>query len=433
MNPSACLRSALVLCCTTFLFHAHSLVPQETPAQDLPPFKIQVDTNKVLLPVVVRDKEGRTVSDLKKEDFQVFDNDKPHAVSAFSIERNTEPANSPQKDTQPPSLTGFKPQSSTGIPRFIIFLFDDLHLSIEDLAHAKAASSRLLTEVFIESDMAAVIAISGTVNTGLTRDRTKLQEAIGNLKQHGLYHHDGSECPDIDYYQADQIQNKHDSVALAAAIQQVFNCSPGMDRQRDQNTAERLAESAAMRAVIIGHQDVQVTYASMAEYVRRVAALPGQRTIVLVSSGFLSPTMEEKTEESKVMDLAAQSNVIINAMDARGLYTTELSASERSPGQGRILQLKTDNYRSSQRANENVMSEIAEATGGIYFHNSNDLDAGLKAVTAMPDCIYMLELSLSDVKANGSYHRLKVKVDQKDLKLQTRHGYFAPKPEKKQK
>jgi hypothetical protein len=45
----------------------------------------------------------------------------------------------------------------------------------------------------------------------------------------------------------------------------------------------------------------------------------------------------------------------------------------------------------------------------------------------------LLELSLSDVKQNGSYHALKVQVDRKDVKLQAREGYFAPQPAKKKK
>jgi VWFA-related protein len=282
-----------------------------------------------------------------------------------------------------------------------------MHLSFEDLAHAKAAGSRLLNGAFAEADMTAVISMSGKVNTGLTQDRTKLQEAIASLQPRGLYRAAEAECPNIGLYQADQIQNKHDPVALAAATQQVFSCSPGMDRQRDQNLAERMAESSAMRALTLGHQDVQVTYASMDQFVRRVAALPGQRTIILVSSGFLSLSAEEKTEESRLMDLAAQSNVILSALDARGLYTTELNASERSLGSGRLLQLQAEYHRSTMTGNENVMVELADATGGTYFHNSNDLDAGLKALTAVPECIYVLELSLSDVKANGAYHRLK--------------------------
>lgn len=425
MKLNALLRISVVFSCTTI----YSIAQTAQQANEPPSFTIQVDTNRVLVPVVVRDKQGHVISDLKREDFRVFDDDKLRTVSGFTVERHSI-IEAPSKDEKQQSVPQNLPVKSLASARFLVFLFDDMHLSFEDLAHAKAAATKLLGQAFTTSDMTAVIAMSGKVNTGLTQDKAKLEAAIASLQPRGLYRSTGSECPEIGFYQADQIENKHDPVALAAAVAQVFNCAPGMDRQRDQNMAERMAESSAMRALTLGHQDVQVTYASMTEYVRRVAALPGQRTIILVSSGFLSLSAEEKTEESRLMDLAAQSNVVLSALDARGLYTTELNASERSLGSGQLLQLQAEYHRSTMTSNENVMAELADATGGTYFHNSNDLDAGLKVLTAVPECIYVLELSLADVKPNGSYHRLKVKVDRDGMQLQARRGYFVPKPQK---
>jgi VWFA-related protein len=421
------LRSAFVLGCVVLLASTHSSAQQAKDPPE-PSFTLKVDVNKVLVPVVVRDKAGHIVSDLKREDFQLLNDDKPHALSGFSVERNAFAGSRVANDKVPSDPSNAAPQSPLAQARFVVFLFDDMHLSFEDLTRAKAAAGRLLAGAFAESDMTAVLSISGKVNTGLTRDRVKLQEAIVSLQPRGLYRADRAECPSVTFYQADQIENKHDPIALGAAVQQVFTCSPGMNPQRDQELAERMAESSAMRALTLGHQDVQATYAAMTEFVRRVAALPGKRTIILVSSGFLSLSAEEKTKESRVMDLAAESNVILSTMDVRGLYTTELDASHVSPGAGRALQIAAEYHRSSMTTSENVMAELADATGGTYFHNSNDLDAGLKQLTAVPECIYVLELSLADGKADGTYHRLKVKVKRDGLQLQARHGYFMPSP-----
>ena len=56
------------------------------------------------------------------------------------------------------------------------------------------------------------------------------------------------------------------------------------------------------------------------------------------------------------------------------------------------------------------MAELAAATGGTYFHNSNDLEGGFKRLAEAPEYLYLLAFSIGDVKQNGSYHRLKVKV-----------------------
>ena len=76
------------------------------------------------------------------------------------------------------------------------------------------------------------------------------------------------------------------------------------------------------------------------------------------------------------------------------------------------------------------MAELADGSGGTYFHNSNDLLAGFKDLAAAPEYVYILELALDNVKPDGTYHRLRVKVDRSGLQLQARRGYFAPKPEK---
>ena len=212
---------------------------------------------------------------------------------------------------------------------------------------------------------------------------------------------------------------------------QVLNCDPGLDPKSDLPVAERLADAAARRALTIGYQDVRGALATLGEIVRRMAPLPGQRTLILVSPGFLSVEPDALAAESRIIGFAAQSNVTISTMDARGLYTTSMTASDDMHV---IPAAKKSEFRgSAMKAVENVMAELADGTGGTFFHNSNDLDAGFKSLTEAPENVYLLELSLDNVKPNGSYHRLKVQVDRDGVQSQARRGYFMPKPEKTKK
>ena len=86
----------------------------------------------------------------------------------------------------------------------------------------------MLPQSLTGSDMAAVVSISGRINSGLTSDRTQLQAAIMKLQPVGLYRAAGQECPKSDYYHADLIENKHNSAALEAAINETLSCSPGL-------------------------------------------------------------------------------------------------------------------------------------------------------------------------------------------------------------
>jgi VWFA-related protein len=84
--------------------------------------------------------------------------------------------------------------------------------------------------------------------------------------------------------------------------------------------------------------------------------------------------------------------------------------------------------RGSMSSDENPLSEFANGTGGSFFHNSNDLDAGFQRLTETPEYVYLLEFSIDDLKPDGYYHRLKVRLDREGMQLWARQGYFVPKP-----
>jgi VWFA-related protein len=394
---------------------------------------IELNVNRVLVPVVVHDKQGRTVGDLKKEDFQVFDEGKPRPISALNIEKRgtagSRAAIAAEPDQQPPTNGDAANQTSILPERITVLLFDDMHLTFENITYLQKAALKALDDTLSGSDVAAVVSISGKINSGLTRDRAKLQNAIMSLRPQGINRTDIDDCPKVDYYQADLIENKRDPAALKDVVSQIMNvCSPNTP----ENLAERLADSSAMHSLSAGREDVLETYATLKEIVRRMATLPGQRSLLLISGGFLPIEEEARYAESQVLDLAMQSNVTINAIDARGLYTASITASDdntrgRSPGQ-------VEEYRrNSMRIAEEAMGELADGTGGTFFHNNNDLDAGFKAITEESEVVYTLELPLDGVKANGSYHLLEVKVDREGTTVQARRGYFMPKPEKPKK
>ncbi len=410
-------------------------VKAQTAAGQAPEFTMSVDVQRVLVPVVVRDTTGDPVLGLKREDFQLKVNGKPYPISGFTVERRDlrgvkapGPAAAEGADGGGPAAL----QKSPGIPgsgkgRFLLFLFDDLHLTTEQLSFARKAAGEMLEAGFEPGDMAAVATTSGKTNSGLTRDRAQLQETLKRLVPQVIHAADGMACPNVGYYQADQIENRHNQMALGAAIQQVFACSPGMDAQRDRDQAERLAESAAMRALTLGHQDLQLTYYALGEFVRRMAGLPGERVVVLISPGFLRLSQEDITEEQKVLDLAARANVTINAMDARGVYTLEATASERSQGNARTMQTLQDFGRSAATSSENPLQELADGTGGRFFHNSNDLREGFRTLTEAASCVYVLELPVGDLKADGSYRRVEVKVNRGGMQVEARRGFVLAK------
>jgi VWFA-related protein len=426
----------LATACRIFMFASQAFAQQNNPSppQELP-LKIQVKVDAVLVTVVVRDAQGQAVGNLRKEDFQVFDNGKARPISGFTLQTRTAIPRDAIADTAASGISGSSPPSappsSAVIPvRSVVFLFDDLHLSPADLAQVQKAALSLLQNSLAETDRAVVVSVTG-INSGLTRDRAKLQEAIMKLRSQALYGHAMRECPDVNYYQADLIQNKRDSTALEAAIQDAITCANLTSRLM----AENMARAAAARSIALGDQDVRVTLGFLRDLIHTMSTLPGQRTLILVSPGFLTITSEAFSAKSQIIDFAAQNSVTISALDARGLYTTAMDASQpgTSSTYAAITGYDARSRSDSMSLNEDIMAELADGTGGTFFHNSNDLTRGLKQLADGPEYIYLLEMPLDGVKPDGTYHRLKVKVDKKGLNLQARHGYFAPAPPKDKK
>jgi len=435
MNASATHLAVTIICGLSVIVctRAAAQENQEARTPESVP-KIQVAVNAVLVPVVVRDSQGRAVGNLTKENFQVLDRKKPQVISGFSIQKRaaleTNPAPILQVPIVPSPASPAAPPSATAPHRFIVFLFDDLHLSASDLVHVQKVATKFVAGSLADSDMAAAVSFSGTYS-GMTRDRAKLQESISKLKTQELYRHIARECPDIDYYQGDLIENKHNHAAYEQAVQEALSC----EHTDLRSVAEGMAQAAARRAVAVGDQDVHVTLGFVAEVVRKMEALPGERTLILISPGFLTITPGALSEKSHVLDLAARSNVTISALDARGLYTTEIDATENGAHtmQTLVTGHESDYHRNTLTFAENVMAELADGTGGAYFHNSNELQGGLQKLTAAPEYVYILELSLANVKMDGTYHALNVKINRTGLSLQARRGYFAPQSPSKKK
>ena len=168
-------------------------------------------------------------------------------------------------------------------------------------------------------------------------------------------------------------------------------------------------------------RDYVESFSAIDEIVRRMATLPGQRALILISPGFEIRDPEVSAAESQMINLAAQSNVTISTLSARGLYTTSVTAGNDNTNGYAIQDIHMA---------ESSLSDLADGTGGTFIHNSNDLEAGFKSLAEAPETVYLLELSLDNVKPDVTFHRLKVKVNRDGLQLQARRGYLMPKPEK---
>ena len=408
----------------------------EVDTQSTVPFQSHV--NLVPVRVVVHDGSGKVVTDLTKEDFRLFQDRRPQTISNFSVETPASAAqavvrgvagNTPAE--QPDTNTGAT--GNLAMPsRFVALLFDDVHFKLEDLMQSRLAALRFLDSSVQPSERVAIFTTSGQAQVDFTDDHAKIREMVKQLMPHfiGGYDPSGtSQCPPMNYYEADLIQNKNDHQALQAATDDAIACQ-NYSGSMATAQARNLVSTTAMELLHAGDTNTEYAVRRLTEVVRRMSALPGQRTIVLVSPGFLTPNHEY--DISEVIDKANRANVFINTLDGRGLYTVDaigdVSRPAPVPSNAPAMALDLSYRVTGEERQSDVLMDLSNGTGGFYFHNSNDLDAGFRMTASVPEVSYLLAFIPEALKFNGQFHSIKVTVAKKgSYTVQARKGFFAPK------
>jgi VWFA-related protein len=238
-----------------------------------------------------------------------------------------------------------------------------------------------------------------------------------------------SQCPDLDYYMADRMVNANDSSVINLATTEAIVCL-SLTQPNAQQEAQAIAMGVARSVFGLGQQETHISLEVLRDVLRRMAAMPGQRILILVSPGFLTPD-EYLADESNLIDHAIKSSVTINSLDARGLWVDPIADASQSSRASSVpyLNAKQQYARLSASAQADVLGALAFGTGGSFFENNNDLDQGMRELAGAPEFYYLLAFVPQNLKLDGSFHALKVTVKTPPpvaSNIQARKGYYAP-------
>ena len=442
MLLSGVLRALFAITTTILLaasVHAQQTAANQTTANqtDQAP-TVRSETNLVLVRVVVRDSQGHAVTGLKKEDFKIFDRGKEQQITQFDEVPGTEPASTEQtsggETGQQPNNIGSNARAAampSGTGRFVAFYFDDLDARQASLMQARDAADKFIAANLQHGDKVAIFS-SEKMLAGFTSDREKIRQAIAQLKASNRPEQAVRQCPDLSVYQAEELLRTNDYVHDAAW--QLANSEYNQCRGRDSDPGvppdaqeAALIKSMAQQMVDQAQARTRANLEQFEQVTRYVAHMPGERTIMLVSPGFLSS--EEQHQLDGIIDEALRSQVVINALDPKGLATfmRTQDASRRTIAatEGALKSAFTLDSAENAEAGD-VLFELTEGTGGRFFHNNNDLAAGFASLAGHPD-EYMLAFSPRDLKRDGKFHKLKVElaIQHKGMAVSARRGYFA--------
>jgi VWFA-related protein len=407
--------------------------PAELTTQETAPtFKMEVQRNLVIVRVVVRDQKGNAVGNLQQEDFRLFDNGKPQPISHFSVESSAaKPVQEHKAQSAALSSNGDEAEGATSVTplRYVGLYFDDVHAGFEDLVRSRDAADGYLKSSARQGDRIGIFTASGQGQVDFTADLDAIHKALFLLRPRPVVLQESDPCPDVPTYQAYAIVDKNDSQALQEVILSLLNCRYRGD-PRFLQVATQEAPGYAFRNLNSAETETEASLRGLEQLVRRIAVLPGQRNLILVSPGFF--TENEKIQISRLIDQALREKVVINALDSRGLYAQMPlgDATKRAyvlANRPDLVTHKVYIQLDSYQRDADVLAELATGTGGFFFQNSNDYDEGFRKVGALPDVYYVLTFSPANLKPDGRYHSLKVSlVHPERLSVQARRGYFAP-------
>jgi VWFA-related protein len=388
-----------------------------------------VRVNEVLVRVVVRSEGGKVIPDLKKEDFQLLDNRKAQTITSFRVETpesnvvKAQAVTTENPDGGAPTVTAVPvlPQ------RFVAVVFDDTDLVGTDAANVRYEAQKLF-DALPPADRVGIFSTSGQVTVDFTADRMRLKDSLSRIVPRALTGSGlgANECPNISFYQARQIIEFHDQLAENVAEIDFLACL-NTSYPPPETTIQTIVRGKSESVLSSGEAQTDMVYRHVEDAMRRLAVMPGQRVMVFVSPGFIL-TLETR-EQGDLIDRANRANIVINTIDARGLYAPEIMGDISNPSFGSPQSSgMRDQFRLSEQFEDGVvLGELAEGTGGTFFHNRNDLDVGMLRAVASPDVSYVLGFSPQNLKLDGHFHTLKVSLTAKSkFVVQARRGYYAP-------
>lgn len=431
-----CCAVALAMCYGPAVYGQQSEPPTQATAA------VKATGEEVLLDVVVRDKKGRAVDDLKPESFQVFENGEPKKITSFRLVRGAEAIGTGGTRTQLDPLRQI---------RLVTMIFHCSDPNAQRLARDSALD--LLKGELPQNVYMAIMTIDFKLEVlqPFTNDTALLRQAIDRATRGQSA--DFSKDTETVRRQLEQMLGPNTGGAQSLQ-EQVNNATPTVTGNRPPANPGAFA-NAAMAQMLLEMIQTEQSYAmtqsgrtavyALLDAVKEQYRLPGRKTILYFSEGFVVP-QELDQPFRQTLSIANRSNVSFYTVDAHGLMATSANRAAndtlRAAVQSSRDQATTvsgavradeanaiDTAIASTRANtQTALAELAESTGGTLIANTNDLRGPLRKLAEDIQTYYELSYNPEIKTYDGSFRKITVKVTPSDLLVQSRSGYLALPP-----
>jgi len=350
---------------------------------------IKTETREVLVDAIVTGKNGTYVSDLSAKDFHLSEDGKEQSIKGFAVE-------STAAATQPRSL---------------VLFFDETSMEARDEIAVRQAAASFVDAEAGQNHRIAIVTFSGSVRIvqSFSDNPGRLKDALAQTSFHGL----APSAADSD--------RSHDP---SRAAEDRLSGSP-------RASGNLAANTMAVRSMI----------RSLGDLGKSLGVLPGRKIVVLFT-GTLSSSGDQKPEVRAATDAANKSGVAFYAVDVRPVFAQTDPGDAPTPqsvpaymprggGPGGGPRGDSDDLGSpipdSGVSSQQILFGLANGTGGFVVRNTTDLLGGLQTIAQEQEQYYALTYVAPESKED-SCHALRVKVDRKGTKVRSRTSYCTAKP-----
>ena len=418
--------------------------PEQSQAAQRATTPLQAGVSAVLVDVVVRDKKGDPVRDLRESEVQLLEDGVPQTIASFTpvLDRGAVPAPpAPAPSAIPPAApTASAPAVSEARPPVTALVFDRLTPEARRLAVAAAQNY-----VGAKPEAAGYIGIFG-VDLSLmpvapfTRNTRVLKAALDRMATRATSTFNSAEAREkaasLEQAASAAAQSTTAAEASAGASGSAVGTGAG-GAMLAQMQANMIRGFDALERDEAGYSTTNGLFAII-EGMRR---LPGRKSIILFSEGIALPVAVQRLFAG-VIDAANRANVSIYTMDAAGLRAESEQAKIRDQvnkagaggggilaggrtGGGALTQSLENNEDVLRQDPRNSLSALARDTGGVAFDNTNDLRQGFERVESDLRNYYLVGYTSTNDTLDGRFRTIDVKVSRPGVTVAARRGYFA--------
>ena len=399
---------------------------------------VRVKSNLVNIDVIVKDKKGKFVADLKAEDFTVVENGVAQKIEFFDA---------PLLRNETKGTTAVAPEATTtgpaGAPRnYVALVLDSQTTDITNLKQVREGTIKYVRDQINDNDVVALLSVTNGLQMlqPFTQDKNKLIAALENGGVNASA--TGFEQKDI----AGNISSRQEQLASAPSLPPSAITSPagGSEAAKAMIAQTVLAQFIKLRTALSLQQSRPVL-AALAAICEGLRSIPGKKTLVLFSQGFVTPAVLDWQVQSTI-DIANRANVAIYIIDSAGLRAGAPASGSLVPStplagvSGIVNQEQRiravggetvfDNVRQEGQSREyDILYRMSGDTGGRFLKGNNDISLGLERISEEIHARYTIAYRSTNQNFDGTFRKVKIEVRRPDAQVVSRSGYYAIPPE----